>query len=253
MRLLILFSCLIVLLIVGCSETDDSPLEAEATALSGTVIDIHGTPIANLPLFVQYIQVDPDGVETPSNYLQNKTDKTGHFSFSNITPGRIQFRLTPDDTPDDLTPYQLISVKIGEIDYYPNDLSSPYSTGYVAAFALTADTRLEDVQVRVKEKMRIRAKVAFKNGMPLANWPLLLDTDYKSPTGSYGYRTEIHTDIHGYFTRYVSRDGYYRITVKYKHLTAMSEMFLLNDGEHREDLLLTFDAHPIAKSISTRN
>lgn len=252
MRLLILVSCLIVLL-MGCSETDDFPLEASATALSGIVIDIHGTPIANLPLFVQYIQVDPDGMETTSYYLQNNTDKTGHFSFSNITPGRIQFRLVPDDTPDDLTPYQLISVKIGEITYYPNDLSSPYSIDYVAAFSLTADTLLKDVQVRVKEKMRIRAKVTFKNGMPLANWPLLLDTDYKSMTGSYGYGTEIHTDIHGYFTRYVSRNGYYRLTVKYKHLTAVSETFLLNDGEHREDLLLTFDTQPIAKSMSARN
>lgn len=110
MRLLMLFSCLIVLLI-GCSEGDDSPLEAGATALSGIVIDTHGAPITNLPLFVQYIQVDPDGMETTSYYLQNNTDKTGHFSFSNITPGRIQFRLVPDDTPHDLTPYQLISVK----------------------------------------------------------------------------------------------------------------------------------------------
>ena len=101
--------------------------------------------------------------------------------------------------------------------------------------------------------MRIRAKVVFKNGMPLANWPLLLDTDYKSMTGSYGYRTEIHTDLHGYFTRYVSRNGSYKLTVKYKHLTAASDTFLLNDSEHREDLLLTFDAQPIAKSMSARN
>ena len=252
MRLFIIFSCLIVLLI-GCSETDDAPLEAGATALSGIVIDTHGTPIADLPLFVQYIQIDPNGIETTSGYLQNNTDKTGHFSFSNITPGRIQFRLVPDDIHSNLTPYQIISVKIGEITYHPNDLSSPYYTGYVAAFSLTADTRLEDVQIRVKEKMRIRAKVVFKNGMPLANWPLLLDTDYKSMTGSHGYRTEIHTDLHGYFTRYVSRNGSYKLTVKYKHLTAASETFLLNDSEHREDLLLTFDAQPIAKSMSARN
>lgn len=250
MRPLMILSCLFILL-MGCSETDDSPLVAGATSLSGVVIDTHGNPVADLPLFVQYIQVDPDGTEATSGYLQNNTETTGHFSFSNITPGQIQFRLVPEFTPKELTRYRLISVEIGEVLYYPNDLSSPYSTDYVSAFSVAAGTALEDIQLRVKEKMRIRAKVEFKNGMPLANYPLYLDTDFNGlKRGSYGYSTQIHTDIHGYFTRYVARIGHYRITVKYQGLIAVSDQFLLNDGEHHEDLLLTFDSQPILRSLT---
>ena len=250
MRILSMLLCLM-LLSIGCSETDESPLTAGATSLSGIVIDTYGVPVADLPLFVQYIQMDPDGSETTSGYLQKNTDTTGHFSFSNVTSGQIQFRLALNFTPQEMTRYRLISVQIGEVLYYPNDLSSPYSTDYVSAFSVTAGTALEDIQVHVKEKMRIRAKVAFKNGMPLANYPLYLDTDFNGLTfGSYGYSTQIHTDIHGYFTRYVSRTGYYRLTVIYQGLTAVSDRFLLNDGEHREDLVLMFDAQPIPRSLT---
>ena len=140
-----ILSCLFILLI-GCSETDDSLLVAGATSLSGVVIDTHDNPVADLPLFVQYIQVDPDGAEATSGSLQNNTDTTGHFSFSNIAPGQIQFRLVPEFTPKELTRYRLISVQIGEVLYYPNDLFSPYSTDYVSAFSVAAGTVLEDIQ-----------------------------------------------------------------------------------------------------------
>lgn len=250
MRLLMILSGLSILLI-GCSETPKSPLIEGTPALSGIVIDTHGDRVADLSLLVQYIQIDPDGVETTSGYLQSNTKTTGHFSFSNIPLGQIQFRLVPEFTPQELTPYRLISVQIGEVLYYPNDLSSPYSTDYVAAFSITADTHLADIQLRVKEKMRIRVKVTFKNGMPLANYPLYLNTDFNGfKSGGYSFNTQIHTDIHGYFTRYVARAGDYRITVKYQGLLAESNRFLLNDGEHREDLILIFDSQPIPRSIT---
>ena len=252
MRLLMILVCLVILL-VGCSETDDSRLVADAPALSGVVIDTDGNPVADLPLFVEYIQVDPDGSEATSSYLQNNTSTTGHFSFSNVTPGQIQFRLVPEFTPQETTRYRLISVKIGEVLYYPNDLFSPYTTDYVGAFSVTADTSLAGIELRVKEKMRIRAKVTFKNGIPLANYPLYLDTDFSGlKWGSYGYSTQIHTDIHGYFTRYVARAGHYRLTVIYQGLIVESDRFLLNAGENREDLVLMFDSQPIPRSLTPR-
>ena len=124
MRPLMILSCLFILLI-GCSETDDSLLVADATSLSGVVIDTHGNPVVDLPLFVQYIQVDPDGAEATSGYLQNNTETTGHFSFSNIVPGQIQFRLVPEFTPKELTRYRLISVQIGEVLYRRKRGESP--------------------------------------------------------------------------------------------------------------------------------
>ena len=238
----------LMLLSIGCSEIDESPLTAGATSLSGIIIDTYGVPVADLPLFVQYIQMDPDGSETTSGYLQKNTDTTGHFSFSNVTPGQIQFRLTPEFTPQEITRYRLLSVKIGEVLYYPNDLSSPSYTDYVAAFSVSTGTSLENIELRVKEKMQIRARVTFKNGMPLAKYPLYLRTDFDGlKRGGYGSTTQIRTDFDGYFTRYVARTGYYRLTLKYQGLTAASDRFLLNDGENREDLVLIFDSQPLPR------
>lgn len=256
MRFSIYCLCLVILSAVpGCSETDTpiSEMLIDGTVtLTGVVLDTHSTPVANMVLFIEYIQVDPDRSEVTSGYLQNKTDTTGHFSFSNVKPGQIQFRLVPGFAPKELTRYRLLSVKIGEVLYYPNDLSSPYYTDYVAAFSVAdTSTSLEGIEVRVKEKMRIRAEVTFKNGMPLANYPLYLSTSFHGLTrGGYGSTTQIRTDIDGDFTRYVARTGYYRLTVKYQGLAAVSERFLLNDGENREDLVLTFDSQPIPRSLT---
>ena len=244
---------ILVLACQGCSETDtrESLLVDGGTSLSGIVIDINGDRVEDLPIFIQYVEVDIDGSEATSGYLQKNTDTTGHFSFPNVTPGQIQFRLAPEFTPQEITRYRLLFIKISEVLYYPNDLSAPYYTDYVAGFSVAPHTSLENIELRVKEKMRIRAKVTFKNGMPLAHYPLYLDTDFNGlKRGSYGSTTQIRTDIDGYFTRYVARTGYYRLTIKYQGLTAASERFLLNDGENREDLVLMFDTQPIPRSFT---
>ena len=60
--------------------------------------------------------------------------------------------------------------------------------------------------------------------------------------------TSTRTDADGFFTRYVSSAGSYKVTARFQELIATSEQFTLDDGEHREDLVLTFDSEPIPRS-----
>lgn len=249
MRLLTIFSCLTILSI-GCSETEntgDLLLDESKAHLYGVVVDTHDNPVADIPLYVQYMY--PEATNETSDALLRRTDTTGHFAFENINPGLIQFRLVLDHLSDDLTQYDFVSVKIGEMTYYPNQRYSTFWTTYTGSFSIVSDTAYADIKVIVKAKMRLRGKVVFKNGMPLANYPIILQLGHDHPLHSgTGWGTTTHTDLDGYFTKYVSHPGYYTIKVRYKHLSTEVERFFLNNGENREDLLFTFDTHPLPRS-----
>lgn len=238
----------------GCGETGNpfQDIENGDTAVfAGRVVDTNGKPVAQLLLFMQYVKSDDEEIRPQfDSFLKAETDEAGHFFILNISPGRLQLVLVPhyDHHRYDDMKYELISIRIGGVIYYPNE-PSPYAHGYRASFSITAGARVEDVEVTVKPRMRIQGKVVFKDGAPLIKWPIYLKTEYEGKRGSSSYGGPIHTDAEGFFTRYVSEPGLYTVTVKYQELTATSESFILNDGEHREDLVLTFDSEPVPFSI----
>ena len=252
---LLLFLVVVVYTLQGCGEMDNPSQDAtdgDMTALAGRVVDINGEPIAQLSLFMQYVRSDNEGFQPElTRFLKTETDENGRFSITGISPGQLQLVLVPyyDRHRYDDMKYELISIKIGEVIYYPNE-SSPYSRGYRSSFSITTGAQVEDVEVTVKTRMRIRGKVVFKDRTPLTKWPIYLKTQYKGfKGGSSSYGGPIHTDADGFFTRYVSEPGLYTVTVRYQELTATSEQFTLNDGEHREDLVLTFDSVPVPFSV----
>ena len=253
------FSTLLLALVILCigqgCDADPTLLVADGKAgLTGIVTDTDGKPVADLLLFVQYQHVDASGRQRtfPDAALETKTEKKGRFSFIDADPGVIQFRLVPVGIPYDTTQYDLISVKLGDITQHvpdPDDQS--------LFFSLPPDTLFEDIEIQVKARMRIRAKVVFKNGIPLANYPLIISIVYEYDTnpntyGAYGSQKQFHTDIHGYITRYVSGPGYYTLGATYKGIHARSERFLLKDGEHREDLVITFDSQPFPRGLTAK-
>ena len=250
MKFSMLLLGILVIVSQGCSGTDTSSslLPADGkTSLSGVVVDTHDTPVAGIPLYIQYMY--PDASHETLDALLRRTDTKGNFAFENINPGLIQFRLVLDRLSDDLTEYDFISVKIGEITYYPNKRYSSFWTTYTGSFSIDSDTSYVNIKVIVKIKMRIRGKVVFKNGMPLANYPIILNLGHDHPLHSgMGWGTTTYTDINGYFTKYVSHPGYYTIEVIYKHLSIAVERFWINEGETPEDLLFTFDSHPLPRS-----
>lgn len=252
---LILFLVIAVYTLQGCGEIDNpfqNMADGNMAAFVGRVVDTDGKPVAQLLVFMQYIKSDDEELRPRfDSFLKAETDEAGRFSIVNISPGQLQLVLVPyyDRHRYDDMKYELISIKIGEVIYYPNE-PSPYSRGYRSSFSITAGAQVEDVEVTVKTRMRIRGKVIFKNGTPLTKWPIYLKTQYKGfKGGSSGYGGPIHTDADGFFTRYVSEPGLYTVTVRYKELIATSDQFTLNDGEHRENLVLTFDSVPVPFSV----
>lgn len=244
--------------LLACGETEDtSPLTLSETIIggdtssfSGRVVDEDGNPVAGIALTLLPREIDTNiGAWAYASALEAKTDDTGHFAITNIRPGEFQFMLVPEHwnvlSPE--TAYQLLSIKIGDIAYHLNDVIPLFFTQNT--FSITPGTQTENVEVTVRLRMRIRAKVVFADGTPLTNKEISINIRAQDLHGDNvrGVQGTVQTDVQGYFVQYVERNKTtrYRVSVEYKGLCATSETFVLRVGERREDLILKFDSKPI--------
>ena len=243
--------------LLGCSDTKDpmpvTPSENEAAEgaaiFSGRVVDLEARPVAGLALVIQPFEIDDNtGVQTYAPALAGKTDDTGHFSITGIYHDEFQFLLAPDDQshiPFD-TEYEIVSIKIGDFAYHPNEnFPTPLTRN---TFSITPGARIENVEVTVQFRMRIRAKIVFANGTPLANKEVRIDikVQYLHSDGGGNIKAALQTDAQGSFVKYVdaNRATSCTVSVEYSGLSAMSERFVLNVGERRDDLVLTLPGEP---------
>lgn len=252
--------------------TSSHTIAQDATCtLSGRVVDVNGNPIASLPIVVQFVEVSSDGVD-PTYFLDEleptlaayaalpkaQTDEAGQFSITGIKPGPIQFLAQPGKPPagvkslPDLTldtdfgpDAEVLSVKIGAITFHLYDQIQPPFGGLT--FAIEQGAHLENVEVTVKPRMRIRGQIVFADGTPLANAPVGINIRQRdfdgTGTGNSGSRP--YTDDAGYFVQYVDDPGFYRVVAKFQGLLTTSGRFILEDGQRHDDLVLTFDSEPI--------
>ena len=243
--------------LLGCGDTKDpmpvTPSEnetAEGTAiLSGRVVDLEARPVAGLALAIQPFEIDDStGGHTYVPALVVKTDDTGHFSITDIYHDEFQFMLAPDDqshVPFD-TEYEIISIKIGDFAYHPNENFPPPLTRNT--FSITPGGHAENVEITVRFRTRVRAKIVFANGTPLANKEVRIHIklQYLHGDGGGNMKATLQTDAQGAFVKYVDRNrtASYTVSVEYNGLTAMSERFVLNVGERRDDLVLTLPGDP---------
>ena len=105
------------------------------------------------------------------------------------------------------------------------------------------------VEVPVRLRMWIRAKIVFADSTPLANKAVdlnirVLDLHADNVVG--GIQGSVQTDAQGYFVQYVERNKAtrYRVSVEYKGLCATSKIFVVKVGERREDLILELPGPP---------
>lgn len=244
--------------LLGCGETEDTSsvvlsetgIEGDTSGFSGRVVDESGNPVVGLALVIQPFKLDDNtGVWTYPPPLGAETDAAGRFSITDIRPGEFQFGLAPDyqNKLHFETEYQLLSVRIGAFVHHPKDLHpSPFTRD---TFSITPGVRIEDVEVTVRLRMRIRAKIVFSDGTPLANKEVDINIRaqglHENSVG--GIQGSVQTDAQGYFVQYVDRNKAtrYRVSVEYKGRCATSETFVLRVGERREDLILRLDGKPI--------
>ena len=239
--------------------------------VSGRVVDVNGNPVAHIPIAVQSVEISNDDVD-PMYFLdeleptlaayaalpKSQTDEAGQFSITGIKPGPIQFlvqpaaprydvRSLPDlDLDTDFGPdAEVLSIEIGAITFHLYDQIQPPFGGLT--FAIEPGAHLENVEVTVKPRMRIRGQIVFADGTPLANAPVGINIRQRdfdgTGTGNSGSRP--HTDDAGYFVQYVDEPGSYRVIAKFQGLLTTSGRFILEDGQRYDDLVLTFDSEPV--------
>lgn len=218
--------------VLSYSIAQDAP-----STLSGRVVGADGKPIAGLPIVVQPFQVI-DGVVQRA-YISSpvsQTDEVGRFSIPNIIPIALQLAVRTSD-------YVIRSVKIGPVIVYQH-LLPPFGG---IAFAIEPGTHIENVEITVKPRMRIRAQIVATDGTPLANARVGIKIRHRSllgmGSGSSSCSTE--TDDAGYVVEHVKKPGLYTVTVNYQGLSATAEPFSLQAGERKDDLVFTFETEPI--------
>ena len=148
----------------------DGRTEDGTVAFSGRVVGLEGEAIAGLSLAIQHVMFADyaDEVEWIQP-LETETDEDGAFSFSGITPGQVQLIL-PFDIETEKQFYvepenEILSIKIGEVTYHQQ---APYTFGGIT-FTITPGVHIQNVEVTVRPRMRIRGRIVFNDGSPLAD------------------------------------------------------------------------------------
>lgn len=235
-RIVVLCLVIAICALLGCGET----IEIDRASFSGRVVDETGNPVAGLELVITPCDVD-DEADIATYHAE--TNDTGHFSITDIYPGKAHFMLVPEyqgGLPLELE-YQLLSFKVGVLDYYPKDLSPDPCVQ--DTFFIPPGARIENVAVVVRLRMQIRAKIVLADGTPLANKEVDINIrafDLQGNGVVGGIQGSVQTDAQGYFVQYVDRNEAigYRVSVEYKWLCATLEIFVLGVGERRENLIL---------------
>ena len=258
----------IVALFVGASS--HSITQETTSTLSGRVVDVDGNPIASLLVAIQSVEISNDYMR-PMYMIENvehmaaeytalpksQTDEAGQFAITNLKPGLIQFLAQPAKPPADSSLFDLslnavfapdaevLSIQIGAITLYPYNQDEPPLGGIT--FAIEPGVHLENVEVAVQPRMRIRGQIVFADGTPLANARLRISARRRDfdGTGTGGSGGAPWTDNAGYFVQYVDDPGFYTVAVNFQGLTAISEQFILEAGQRYDDLVLTLDSEPV--------
>ena len=234
--------------------------------LSGRVVDVEGNPIASLSIVIQPFAIVDGRMESafllkefmPEAYvplIKSQTDEAGRFSVAGVKPGPIQFVAQPAHLPVDgmLSPnlYDLapdadvLSIDIGAMTFYPPYEKHPPFGGIT--FGIEPSTHLENVEVTVKPRMRIRGRIVFADGTPLASAEIRTNVRRRDfdGTGTGSSSGGSQTDSAGYFVKYVDEPGFYTVAVGFQGLTTTSEQLTLKAGQRYDDLVLRFDSESV--------
>ena len=265
---LVVFALILSFLGTGIEAT-----AGELSGLSGKVVDLEGNAVPGFTLAVRPVQLHDGFLEPergdPTALFKGETDSTGAFTISDIQPGLVQLIAIPAPLldafkmfdpekfpPEGAIPPELMSrgglkpdqkifsIQVGAVTFF-NIGDHLFSEGLT--FALEPGVILEDVRVTVKQRLRIRGRVVYADGTPLANAEADLDMEQRHETrpnhgGSTG--TNFFTDPDGYFVEYVDEPGFYTLSVEYNDLSAGAGPFLLKDGVQPEGIVLTLEGKP---------
>lgn len=225
---------------------------------------------------LNFFQRPPEGMKVPGMprmTVNVETDSNGTFSVANIRPGLVQLnaalkamveafeKVDPEKIrqgaevpPEFMRPVpfepdmKILSLRIGKVTFFYNDGRHvpPFMRGLT--FALKPGVRLENVEITVKQRLRIQAQLLFADGTPVANANGDLSMQYgreDNPRSGGTHGTIFFTDADGNFIQYRDEPGFYTLSVKYSGLSGGAGPFLLKDGVAPENLVITLDGNPL--------
>ena len=223
----------------------------------------------------------------PNEYAQLRrahTDLEGRFSVTDVPSGPVYIGALPDDIdgrlPKDFEKLVDEFISIDWTETTQNDIEAFVSSNFgmdqadfepdveilfirvqgltlyarndydQIAFGVKSDAHIQDVEVTVQPRMRVRGRVLFKDGTPLANTRVGLYARSRTVdgSGSSGSGGDLWTDTEGYFVLYIDEKddaAFYTFSVEYQDLTVEAEPIRLDPGDRFDGLTLTFDSEPI--------
>ena len=216
--------------------------QAEAGTLSGTVLDTEGKPISGFTINLSPV------------FKILKTDENGAFTFTNVPAGPVQVIIPPRQFGENEKPTfnlepdaEIVSIKVGGITIYQS--RQPPFGGI--NFAVKPGSHFKKIEVTVRPRMRIRARVVFKDGTPVTNASISTVL-----TGNGTRSGGATTDSEGYFLHYLENNGEpvrFTVSVKYKGLSAESEQFDIEAGGRYDDLVLTLNRNAPPVAVPTQS
>ena len=248
---------------VMCFQSIAAEDTAERVTFAGRVVDVEGNPMPGFVFAIQDINmnqphamsdahVEQDSM-LPPVFVPVETDEAGTFSITEGIAGKLQLvaRHNIAELPrvgrfDKKPAHAIVSIDIGGIIFYPHP-GHRYSSATGLTFSLSPGARFENVEVTVQPRTRVRAKIVFKDGTPLANAQVIAETVNQDLSGltredSHGAK---RTDADGYIVEYPKESSILTILVTYQGLASTSETITVKAGE-RHEIVLTFDSEPIA-------
>ena len=257
--------------------------EEETGTFSGRVVDVEGNPVPKLPVMIGPAMAIGPGIRSaffPMQYpivRRTLTDADGRFSITGIAPGLSYFGALPYDIdarlPDDVAANIAKAMEEEDIaalhasgimemqdDFEPDvEVLSLHIRGITfysrtdheqIGFSVRSGTHIENVEVTVQPRMRIRGRIVFKDGTPLASARVHLRFRSRTVdgTGSGESGGRPRTDAEGYFVHYLDEKddaAFYTFSVEYQGLSAEAGPIRLDPMERLDGLTFKFESEPI--------
>ena len=244
---LVLLICAIVL---GFVIVYPTVAEEETSTISGRVVDAEGQPLDNVPIELAYVQIreEKGGAEDFGASMNTQTDSEGKFTFTNVTQGLVQFRghsktvLQLGEFPN---PTRVRVVKFGKMAFFPHFSGFP-AFGRVT-FSIKPGVDIRNVEIIMEQLYKIKGKIVYKNGAPLALKGVKIDFNMLRTSGTRNYASsssrEIHTGPEGSFFYVVYRPAIFSLSLNYMGLSTESSPFMLNNDNITQNVVLTLNGN----------